>query len=905
MGDTYTFYGDYLIYQGKKIGLNKRTILLDGGMDADMTDKYAHVYQSLREAMEAVNALGEEKGCVKETEAANKEKITVLIAPGVYWLHDPGAEDVAVPEPGHDEPYGLTIACDALRLTGLSEHRNEVVLAGNRGQSHGARGNYTLFLFRVRDLELSNLTMGNYCNVDLDYSPCPGLSRKKRTSVITQAQLAKQWGDRVLAQNCDFVSRLNLCPVCGGERCLYVRCHFECTDDSLNGRGVYVECDFDFYGSRPLYDTRGSGAVFLGCRFRIGGDGGERKQYFTKENGPVTVVDSEFQWEEGRTRDANDRIAWTKYPLPGLRCYQYKIKRGNFPKSSWKTELSQLTGEKETEALSGSGQDKTGVKGGGEGIVIGGEDMPQTVSMEGKGVLEGYRLVTEEGILYNTFNLLRGMDDWDPLKVKEYAIKAGKSRIPTLLRLEAEGLPGTDNREGREGEIVSGEPGIILRARVFYFSGEEDRGRKVSYLVREQDKRYVILTEYGDGRCLVEGRNEEASERKVCILAVTPEGLEGAAELTVWPKKKEAPEFAEEPEFIQDEKGIVRVSYRFGDGKCEDNSDISWYCCENEKGVNPILTAVTRGGKPQKEYRLTWGEVGYYLMVCIIPQYRCGKAGRAVTLISKRPVSEEDILEETEDGGWKVLINTEFDSMPTGLQKRVLAGFWTVDAAQPGNMAGERVADCLPSQGSAGARWELDVEEPWKYGSTGNGSIGFGLYQNVQGARLLYTPPEGLYGDMVLCIRADPAKTAGQGFGSAGQYMDLCIKFDTISLTGYGVRIIRTKEAADAVRFILMRYDGGEARMLNGGIVTSCYRTGCEIILKAAGKRLTVHAETVNSKAAKGWGRYEAMVDMEVGIEENSYGGVCIWHTGTTGSGGWQNTTMLHSLKVSVIQTST
>ena len=75
-------------------------------------------------------------------------------------------------------------------------------------------------------------------------------------------------------------------------------------------------------------------------------------------------------------------------------------------------------------------------------------------------------------------------------------------------------------------------------------------------------------------------------------------------------------------------------------------------------------------------------------MVCIIPQYRCGKAGRAVTLISKRPVSEEDILEETEDGGWKVLINTEFDSMPTGLQKRVLAGFWTVDAAQPGNMAG-------------------------------------------------------------------------------------------------------------------------------------------------------------------------------------------------------------------------
>ena len=46
---------------------------------------------------------------------------------------------------------------------------------------------------------------------------------------------------------------------------------------------------------------------------------------------------------------------------------------------------------------------------------------------------------------------------------------------------------------------------------------------------------------------------------------------------------------------------------------------------------------------------------------------------------------------------------------------------------------------------------------------------------------------------MSLTLNVDPTKTAGQGFGSAtGQYMDVCLKFDTRSLTGYGLRIIRT-----------------------------------------------------------------------------------------------------------------
>ena len=74
-----------------------------------------------------------------------------------------------------------------------------------------------------------------------------------------------------------------------------------------------------------------------------------------------------------------------------------------------------------------------------------------------------------------------------------------------------------------------------------------------------------------------------------------------------------------------------------------------------------------------------------------------------------------------------------------------------------------------------------------------------GFYQNTQGARLRFAPVLKQYGDMSLTVKADPAKTAGQGFGSTGQYMDFGIKFDVEKLTGYALRVIRVKEASDAV----------------------------------------------------------------------------------------------------------
>ena len=47
------------------------------------------------------------------------------------------------------------------------------------GNDHGAKGNYTLFHFSGEQLEMENLTLGNYCCVDLDYALDPAQSVKK------------------------------------------------------------------------------------------------------------------------------------------------------------------------------------------------------------------------------------------------------------------------------------------------------------------------------------------------------------------------------------------------------------------------------------------------------------------------------------------------------------------------------------------------------------------------------------------------------------------------------------------------------------------------------------------------------------------------------------------------------
>ena len=78
--------------------------------------------------------------------------------------------------------------------------------------------------------------------------------------------------------------------------------------------------------------------------------------------------------------------------------------------------------------------------------------------------------------------------------------------------------------------------------------------------------------------------------------------------------------------------------------------------------------------------------------------------------------------------------------------------------------------------------------------------------------------------------------------------MDVCLKFDTRTLTGYGLRIIRTTKHAKAVDFYLVEYRQGEVTPLSDAISSTCYRTGCTISLAVSGSLFTAHVETATPR---------------------------------------------------------
>ena len=819
--DPVEFGGTYIKYQGETIQLSETAIYLDGSLSDELAAQYPYVYNDITKALSA--------DALKNGTADNP--MTVYVAPYVYWIDDPAATDTVQKTEGYSVPYGMVVNSEYLTIKGLTGNPDNVVLAGNRGQSHASNGNYTMFRFNCSGaLTVKNITIGNYCSVDLDYPLMSELNQAKRTETITQAQLADVSGDKMFADNCNFISRLNLDPINGASRSLYNNCHFESTDDALNANAVYVGCDFDFYGNRPLYSSYGTGSTFLGCTFncKILNVEAEPTQFFTKEGGTITAVDCVYN----SNLSVPISIGWTKTPSTSLKCYQSNIIHN------------------------------------GQSITIGGEGAKETVDMTGKSVLDAYKVVSGGKTYYNTYNLLKGSDDWDPLGVKDVIKAAGQDTVATQLSITSDVT-----------EIESGKETASIGGTVNYFYGTNDTTQKITYSVSDEDKAYVKLTDNGDGTCKVEGTNNDDAARKVIINASTESGLEAAVGITVKPSKIEAPAFTKAPVITNDGQGSLKVDYSLDLGSREDMSAISWYRCTDAEGSNPILVAVTRNDSPEYTYKLTAGDVGYYIMAKVESKNIRSDYGTPVNTVYDKAIGVKDVRSKN--------FATYFSNFPNVKQSEIKAGFWTVDYNRPADTE------------SFGSWQGADTEEPWKYGTTGNGCVGAGLYEGTQGARLMYTPVEGTYGDMSLKLVVDPAKTAGQGFGSAGQYMDVLLKFDTSTLTGYGLRIVRTKASSNAVTFVLVKYDNGTVTEISDEVIASCYATGCTISLKVEGNKLTAHVETpteqLADQAAKG---YPHVVDLTADIAANSFGGVAIQHTGTTGAGGWQNTTMLHNLDI-------
>ena len=160
----------------------------------------------------------------------------------------------------------------------------------------------------------------------------------------------------------------------------------------------------------------------------------------------------------------------------------------------------------------------------------------------------------------------------------------------------------------------------------------------------------------------------------------------------------------------------------------------------------------------------------------------------------------------------------------------------------------------------------------------------------------MFTPARKSCGDMAVELVVAPCKQAGQGFGSpTKQYMDVCLKFDTRTLTGYGLRIIRTTKYHNAVDFVLVKYANGVITPISEPVTGICYLPECSIRIDITDGRLTAHVATTSAMRHVDDPRLHKEISLSADVGDGSHAcGVCIQHTGSGGA----NATVLTSLEI-------
>lgn len=790
---------------------NSHNILIDGSLTDEEAASSPYIYNDFTKASHHF------------IDGTSEQPMVVNIKPWVYWIDNPNDTTVMVGENGQ-APIGLFVKCQHLQLIGLGENPHDVVLASRRGQTQGAIGNYTMLDFTGDNLVVKNLTMGNFCNVDLEYPLRPELSMKKKSSTITQAHVAYCHGDNIYAENVRFISRLNMNPLGGARRILFKDCHLEMTDDALCSTGVYLHCDFDFYGQRPAWNTDTYGAIFIDCDFNVKHNS---TQFFCKSQNPVTVINCRYhntfslpsstsQTTTSETNSyAQNTAGWTAQPSDWLRCYQYNNTYNSTP------------------------------------INIG------IFPSYGNIISKPYNTITlSESLVRERFTLENILSD--------------KATLATGIRI----LP-------RISAIETGHDTLRLSAQLYRHCGQKAAAEPILWRVQPGFENFISIMPDASGMTAVcIPKNESDNPQHFYIEAYTASGLVGATEVDVKPSVLPSPSVIKKPT-ISIKGNTAALCYALELKGRADKSIVDWYRCVDKKGTKDILVAVSHVGEPLLSYPLSLADDGYYLKAVIHPKHIRSEAGQPVSVYSKKINSKH-----TAEAPIPFSITTDnsesFAYFPTINQPDIIPGFWTLDGYKP--------ADTNKQP------WTIDMSKNyWTYGKGFNGAIGYGLLQAEKGARLLYTPLKNSYKDMEVTWQVDPTKAGGQGFGSAtDQYMDVYIKFDTKTLTGYALRIERTVKYGNAVDFALMRYENGKVTPISESISSTCYRTGCTIHLVArqtTQDQLSLSAD-VTTKAQQPDTNLPKEVHLQTNVPSNYFGGFGLQHTGSCG----ESTTMIHSV---------
>lgn len=780
---------------GKQLELGAKSLYVNGTLAA--SNPGAFQFKTLHEAVAAA---------VDGTQA---KPMTIYIEPDVYQMN------------GTLHDRGLYVDKDWVSLIGLAEDARDVVLADNRGHTIGAESASgsspaeTIFITGT-GFHAENLTIGNYCNVDLVYPRDPSKNQEKRSSTITQAYVIgaankEKKLDHYSFNNVRFVSMLDTLALGEVERVYYENSYVQGTDDYMGGGVIQVMKNTTLHNftNKPIYAAGKEGMAFIDCVWEV--DFADSQDLFlAKNSSTLYLINNSFKDLNGNLKS----IQWAPYPASNIKSYAHNI------------------------TLDGK---------------------PYTILPEENGTV----LNQEQLKAYSVYSLLKGEDGWDPAGMKTTAAAAEKD-LPINISVT------------QSAAIRTGEGSAELTAGVFPASASQN----ITWSINSDA---AVLSATTGASVKVEGRNTGEEPVKVTVTATADNGISNQAVVTVSPSFIDAPAFTQAPVLTEPQNGTVSVQYgldlAYEKGVRADQSLVTWYRVDDKNGSNPVEMAVSRGNKPLGTYALTVGDVGYYVMASVQPKHLRSHEGPAVTAVSSRAITLEDI---SGTGIEKYNYRTTFENFSTTWQPKLLNGVWTVDTLYPLDQKVE---------------WKVEEKSAWSYTKGINGAADSqGLLTTGRGGRLLY-PLDGRFGDMSLQLKLNPEKTAGQGFGSAnGQYLEVYIKYDAATQTGYALRIERTTKYGIATDYTLYEYVNGAGKPISESVSTTAFNPGATIDLRVENN--TLYAKAV-SATAQSSDQKEAKLPNEVSLSAvvggNSFGGFGLQHTGTVGAG---NRTQLLELAV-------
>ncbi len=484
------------------------------------------------------------------------------------------------------------------------------------------------------------------------------------------------------------------------------------------------------------------------------------------------------------------------------------------------------------------------------------EDPWFTIDMTGKKILSAFK---NPNGTYNVYNLISGDDGWNPQMKNYLAVHHEPSMIVASQR---------------NITIESEVDEYTLTTHQYYYGNNEkpENPYKVTWCVDNKEKaKLVSLRPNEDGsKCVVKGISTDDQPHTVIVTARTSSGLETACRVNLIPKQLPPPAIIGTPSIIQNGSELNLLYALKMDANLRDMSVIDWYRCRRDANGNPDTTKWYKircsRKEPLKNYNITEEDNGCYIMATIATKHqRCEANENIVKVVTQSPISCAEKM---------LSLSTDFSDIPGTTQPDIAAGLWTFTINKP--------------EDTNEYKWAFEKKDDdvysYEYGIDGAADI-IGFNQAHRGARMMYTPMDGKYSEMDVTMEVAPCKNAGQGFsGTSMQYMDVYIKFDPATQTGYGLRIMRTKRFNSAVDFQLMHFSNGMAEELGAPISATGFRTGCTISLKIKGKLFTasVTNNTAGDPQDKG---LPINAELSATIKPNKFGGFGIQHTGTVANG--------------------